>query len=291
MDRYGIILAGGVGSRLYPATKVISKHLLPIYDKPMIYYPLTTLMLANVRNILLITTPNSLPLYQQLLGDGSKWGIRLNYVEQARPEGIAQALTIGEQFLDGHPSAVILGDNIFYGHSLQDKLIEASKRGNGATLFGYHVKDPSNYGVPEFDEKGNIIDIIEKPSFPKSNYALTGLYFYDHNASKYAKNVTPSNRGELEISDLNKVYLKKQDLKLEIINRGFAWLDAGTPDNLDIANKFIQTIEQRQGLKIGCPEEVAFRKGWISKNDLGYLAKPISNTDYGVYLLQLMDES
>ena len=291
MKRKGIILAGGSGTRLYPATQVISKQLLPVLDKPMIYYPLTTLMLADVREILLISTPNDITLFQRLLGDGSQWGLAIDYAVQPSPDGLAQALTIGEQFLNGSPSALILGDNIFYGHSLHKKLAAAHARENGATIFAYRVRDPERYGVAEFSKDGKVWSLEEKPTLPKSNYAVTGLYFYDEYAPSYAKQIKPSHRGELEITDLNKVYLQKQQLNVEYLSRGYAWLDTGTHESLLEAHQFVQAIEHRQGLKIACPEEIAFCKGWINKSALKALAQPMLKNSYGQYLMQIIMES
>lgn len=291
MKRKGIILAGGSGTRLYPATQVISKQLLPVFDKPMIYYPLSTLMLADVREILLISTPNDVPLFLRLLGDGSQWGLAIDYAVQPSPDGLAQALTIGEQFLNGSPSVLILGDNIFYGHSLHEKLATANARKEGATVFAYHVQDPERYGVAEFSNDGKVLSLEEKPTAPKSNYAVTGLYFYDEHASNYAKQIKPSHRGELEITDLNKIYLEKQQLSVERMSRGYAWLDTGTHESLVEAHQFVQTIEHRQGLKIACPEEIAFRKGWISDAALTALAQPMLKNGYGQYLMQVIKES
>jgi len=291
MKRKGIILAGGSGTRLYPATQVISKQLLPVLDKPMIYYPLTTLMLADVREILLISTPNDITLFQRLLGDGSQWGLAIDYAVQPSPDGLAQALTIGEQFLNGSPSVLILGDNIFYGHSLHKKLAAADARENGATVFAYRVRDPERYGVAEFSKDGKVWSLEEKPTLPKSNYAVTGLYFYDEYAPSYAKQIKPSHRGELEITDLNKVYLQKQQLNVEYVSRGYAWLDTGTHESLLEAHQFVQAIEHRQGLKIACPEEIAFCKGWINKSALKALAQPMLKNSYGQYLMQIIMES
>lgn len=290
MKRKGIILAGGSGTRLYPATHAISKQLLPIFDKPMVYYPLSTLMLANIRDILLISTPRDLPMFQELLGNGNQWGINIVYEVQPTPDGLAQALIIGEKFLDGSPSTLILGDNIFYGSLLHQKLAHAKIQKDGATIFGYHVHDPERYGVVTFDEAANVINIEEKPKHPKSNYAVTGLYFYDEKAPEYAKQIKPSQRGELEITDLNKIYLEKGKLKLETMGRGYAWLDTGTHESLVEAHQFVQTIEHRQGLKIACLEEIAFNNKWITKNDLYTLAQPLLKNSYGKYLMQIMKE-
>ena len=290
MKRKGIILAGGSGTRLYPATKVVSKQLLPVFDKPMIYYAISTLMLANVREILVISTPQDTPLFKKLLDDGSQWGLQIEYVVQPSPDGLAQALILGESFLNGSPSALILGDNIFHGHSLHKKLERANSRNFGATIFAYHVQDPERYGVAEFNEVGKVTDIEEKPSSPKSNYAVTGLYFYDKHAPTYAKQIKPSPRGELEITDLNKIYLKKEQLSLERMSRGYAWLDTGTHESLLEAHQFVQTIEHRQGLKIACPEEIAFRKSWIDKEAVEIIAKSMIKNNYGQYLMKVISE-
>ena len=289
MKRKGIILAGGSGTRLYPVTHCISKQLLPIYDKPMIYYPLTTLMIAGIKDILIITTINDLDNFKRLLGDGSQWGIKLNYKIQPSPDGLAQAFILGEEFIADDMSTLILGDNIFYGHDIECILNSAGSREVGATIFAYHVKDPERYGVAEFDEKNRVISIEEKPCNPKSNFAITGLYFYDHSVVELAKTLTPSKRNELEITDLNKKYLDQGNLYVEMMDRGYAWLDTGTHDSLLDAGQFISTIESRQGLKIACPEEVAFRKKWISRKDLEKLAEPLLKNNYGQYLIGLLD--
>ena len=289
MKRKGIILAGGTGTRLYPVTHCISKQLLPIYDKPMIYYPLTTLMIAGIKDILIITTLNDLDNFKRLLGDGSQWGIKLNYIIQPSPDGLAQAFILGEEFIGDDMSTLILGDNIFYGPDIECILNSAGSRNVGATIFAYHVKDPERYGVAEFDKKNKVISIEEKPDIPKSNFAITGLYFYDHSVVELAKTLIPSKRNELEITDLNKKYLDQGNLYVEMMDRGYAWLDTGTHDSLLDAGQFISTIESRQGLKIACPEEVAFRKKWISRKDLEKLAKPLLKNNYGQYLIGLLD--
>jgi glucose-1-phosphate thymidylyltransferase len=284
VSRKGIILAGGSGTRLYPLTRVISKQLLPVYDKPMIYYPLATLMYAGIREILIITTPHEQAFFQQLLGDGSDWGIRLEYAEQPEPEGLAQALIIGEEFINGLPSCLILGDNIFHGGRLQEVLQRAMVRERGATVFGYWVKDPERYGVVEFDADFRALSIEEKPRQPRSNYAVTGLYFYDGRASEFARSLQPSPRGELEITDLNRCYLNDGSLTVERLGRGYAWLDTGTHESLQQAANFIETIESRQGLKIACPEEIAFLQGWIDEAQVERLARPLRKSGYGDYL-------
>lgn len=288
MSRKGIILAGGSGTRLYPVTRVISKQLLPVYDKPMIFYPLAILMQAGIREILIITTPHEQALFRQLLGDGSDWGIQLQYAEQPRPEGLAQALIIGEEFIAGEPSCLILGDNIFHGGGLRQVLLRASEQQGGATVFGYWVKDPERYGVVEFDERFRVLSIEEKPARPKSNYAVTGLYFYDGRASSFARGLEPSARGELEITDLNRCYLDDGSLSVERLGRGYAWLDTGTHESLQQAANFIETIESRQGLKVACPEEIAFLQGWIDRDQVKRLAEPLRKSGYGEYLLGLV---
>ena len=286
--RKGIILAGGSGTRLYPITKGVSKQLLPVYDKPMIYYPLSVLMLAGIREVLIINTPHEQVLFQTLLGDGSQWGMDIQYAVQPSPDGLAQAYLIGRDFVGGKPSCLVLGDNIFHGHGLTDTLKSADVRGDGATVFGYWVNDPERYGVAEFDASGKVVDIAEKPEAPRSNYAVTGLYFYDGRASDYAAELKPSPRGELEITDLNRRYLDDGALYLEQLGRGYAWLDTGTHQSLHEASNFIETIQARQGLQVSCPEEIAFGNGWIDAEQLSALARPLSKSGYGQYLISLV---
>jgi glucose-1-phosphate thymidylyltransferase len=286
----GIILAGGSGSRLYPLTHVVSKQLLPVYDKPLIYYPLSTLMLAGIREILVISTPSDLPRFEQLLGDGSRWGIRLEYAVQPSPDGLAQAFIIGQEFVGSGSVALVLGDNIFYGHGFGSALREAATREEGATVFGYHVRDPERYGVVEFEEDGRVVGLEEKPENPRSHYAVTGLYFYDNQVLDIAANLVPSARGELEITDVNLEYLRRGQLRVEVMGRGMAWLDTGTHESLQQATNFVETIEQRQGLKVSCPEEIAYRMGYLDADDLLRLAEPMKKSSYGRYLLEIVRE-
>ena len=288
--RKGIILAGGSGTRLYPVTQSISKQLLPVYDKPMIYYPLSTLMLAGIQDILIISTPDDTPRFELLLGDGSQWGLNIQYKVQPSPDGLAQAFILGDTFIGNDLSALVLGDNIFYGHDFNELLGNAMSRVDGATVFAYHVKDPERYGVAEFDKSNKVLSLEEKPKNPKSNYALTGLYFYDKDVVAMAKSLKPSARGELEITDLNRLFLEKQKLNVEIMGRGYAWLDTGTHDSLLEASQFIAALENRQGLKVSCPEEIAYRRGWINANQLEKLAAPLSKNGYGHYLQRVLKE-
>lgn len=288
-NRKGIILAGGSGSRLYPVTQVVSKQLMPVYDKPMVYFPLSTLMLSGIRDVLVISTPQDTPRYAELLGDGSRWGMNIQYALQPSPDGLAQAFIIGKDFVNNNPSALVLGDNIFYGHDLVNQLKNASKVETGASVFAYHVNEPERYGIVAFDEKQRAISIEEKPKLPKSNFAVTGLYFYDKEVCNIAKDIKPSDRGELEITDVNRHYLKQGQLNVEIMGRGYAWLDTGTHDSLLEAASFIATLQKRQGLQVACPEEIAFRQGWINSEQLAALVEPMKKNNYGQYLLRLLN--
>ena len=291
MNRKGIILAGGSGTRLYPVTQAVSKQLMPVYDKPMIYYPLSTLMLAGIRDILVISTPMDTPRFQDLLGDGSQWGLNLQYAVQPSPDGLAQAFIIGEKFIGQDPASLVLGDNIFYGHDFAELLRNANERESGASVFAYHVQDPHRYGVAEFDAAGRVLSLEEKPVNPKSHFAVTGLYFYDNQVIQLAKDLKPSPRGELEITDLNRLYLDQNALHVELMGRGYAWLDTGTHDSLLEAGQFIATLEKRQGLKVACPEEIAYHRRWISAEQLEALAQPLAKNGYGQYLYQILKES